>query len=354
MHIWMCCFFAFISTSVIADDGFDFDDDAGQVDTLVPVFDLQLRRDRVRDLPRPVDPDFDRLLLRVHLGYDWMPGNAWRMRTTGRLHAANDDNDTVAFNLDNSRLRDAAVDETWLDYQGDAFGFRLGQMRLLPELSPAIWDDNLRLRGATLQLADRLAHPAQRLLLGGGVIDHALGSDAEMLLVQWQQRYGLGSGAVSVNLAGIAFDELDTLAGARRTNTVTDGVLANEFRIASFDTGYATTVGSKPFRFGISLARNLEATNQADMGRLDLVLGNARLQNGFEFGLAVQRVQADAVPAALNDADWWFPTRMRGQRLWLARNCGSGWMARLALFRERVDPRDDYMHRLLFDLTYRF
>ena len=75
---------------------------------------------------------------------------------------------------------------------------------------------------------------------------------------------------------------------------------------------------------------------------------------GFEFGLAGQRIQQDAVPAALNDDNWWFPTGMRGQVAWFGWGSGDGLEVRVSGFRERRDGLESRTYRTLFELSYAY
>jgi len=340
-----------------AEDPFAFDAaDDGSASAWLPVLDLNLREDRVRDLPRPVDSDFNRWEARLFTGIEWRPSETLLARATGRAFFAEQDNEQMAFNLDNERLDERAIDELFIDVQTGSLGLRAGQSALPLTLSPMLWDHDLRWRGLQLRARHEGLARSFGVTAAGGRIDHGFGSDAEIAIVQGQWRSHYASGATEFALAAIVFGELDTLPETFRTNRreLLGTGLATEFRLADLQVTQTFGTGRSAWQVGIDIARNLEAETSGDTGRFELRYGNARNAGGFEIGAALQRIQADAVPAAFNDDDWWFPTRMRGHALWVARGFDSGWQLRAAAFREKRDGMGEYMQRVLVDLSYHY
>lgn len=340
-----------------AEDPFAFEESMqeGAMSAWQPLFELQLRQDAVRNLPRPLEADFDRWEARTRFGTDWHADERLSVRATARAFLAEQENELMAFNLDNERLRDVAVDELYLDMQAGATGsIFIGQGALPLALSSMLWDQDLRWRGLRVQgVADSVQHE-HRISLARGRIDHAFGGAARLSGLQWQWRLNRAAGAAEVLLAGLAFDDVDTLPEAFRTNSRAGTGLATAFRVADLQFMQTIGHGANALRVAVDVARNFEAQVEGDAARLDLRYGDAVAFGGFEIGAAVQRVQADAVPAAFNDDDWWFPSRMRGHVAWLGFGFTGGWTARLAAFREKRDGMDEYMQRALLDVSWRF
>ena len=68
----------------------------------------------------------------------------------------------------------------------------------------------------------------------------------------------------------------------------------------------------------------------------------------------MQRIQREALVAAFNDDDWWFPTRMRGTTAWFAYGINNSLRLKAAFFTERRDDQEKNNKRALFDLQYFF
>ncbi|MBW3567995.1 MAG: hypothetical protein KY410_08590, partial [Proteobacteria bacterium] len=318
-----------------------------------PLFDLLLRADEVRDLPRPVEADFRRWEARALAGADWQPRQSFLFRMTGRGFAAEQDNDRVAFNLDNERVRDTAIDELYVDWNGSNADARIGQTSMTLALSPMLWDSDLRVRGAAAGVSragTRHEHAFNGII---GYIDHVAGSESSLGGLQWQWRI---NGRTGVALAALVFDELDTLPTATRTNSRVPGtsVPADDFRVVDLALSHMFGDVTRGLHVGAELVRNVEAEQDADGARFDMRYGNAGRSGGLEIGAAVQRIQGDAVAAAINDDDWWFPSRMRGHSAWFGWGFRNHWNVRLAGFREKRDGMDDWMSRVLLDVSYRY
>lgn len=346
-----------LSIANAAENPFAFETaDDSSLSSWQPVLELNLREDRVRDLPRPVEADFDRWEARLFTGIEWRPSETLLARATGRAFFAEQDNAQMASNLDNERLDERALDEMFIDVQDGGMGFRVGQSALPLPLSPMVWDQDVRWRGLQLHAARNGVTRTFGVTAAGGFLDHGFGSDTEIAVAQGHWRAGYIPGSTEVLLALIAFDELGSLPEAVRTNSRDPLVTAPrvEFRVADLQFVQTFNAGSGSWRMGIDIARNLEAETSSDAARFDIRYGNARNSGDFEIGAALQRIQADAVPAAFNDDDWWFPTRMRGHSLWIARGFAGGWRLRAAGFREKRDGMSEYMQRVLVDLSYHY
>jgi hypothetical protein len=110
-------------------------------------------------------------------------------------------------------------------------------------------------------------------------------------------------------------------------------------------------VGNWPIDLQLDLVRNLGADFARDGARLSLSAGDHRQPGGVQFGVAIERIQREAVLAAFSSDDWWFHSNMHGQLAWIAYGIDRTWNLRLSAFRELRDGLDEPTHRLLLDLA---
>jgi hypothetical protein len=109
-----------------------------------------------------------------------------------------------------------------------------------------------------------------------------------------------------------------------------------------------------PLEARLDLVRNLGADDQRNGARFSIVLGDSRQPHGWEFGIADQRIQRDAVMAGFNSDDWWFHSWARGVSPWIAYGFNATWSSRLAAFHERRDEISGYTDRVLLDVYARW
>ncbi|MCG8432399.1 MAG: putative porin [Gammaproteobacteria bacterium] len=322
--------------------------------------DAQLRGDAVRDLPRPVDSDFDRTTLRARFGFLWLVNDMLDVGVAGKINQSSESNAETRFNLDNEKADDESVDELFLrvNYAADS-EFLFGQSRFPFELTPALWDQDLRPQGVSLRHRFALGTFSSFDITAGAFLgNHIFEDESRVSAVQVAWRFNQGRRTeFELALAYLDFEEMDELAlnGLRRTNlSAPDGTFLNDFNIA--DLQFAVKFGQRRFPVEIRLDafQNLEADDQGDAARIDFIFGDSFRRKGFEFGLASQRIQREALPGAFNDDDWWFPTWMRGTTAWFAYGFNESFRIKLAGFRERRDDQVDHNKRVLLDLQWFF
>jgi hypothetical protein len=336
-------------------------DDLAGIESQFELFaDARMRGDFVRDLPRPVDKDFDRATTRVRAGVLWLPHPAVDLGVAARVNLSTDGNGHVRFNLDNQKADDLALDELFvLVRMLDSTELLTGQSRFPLVLTPMLWDPDLRPQGVSLRQRFEFATFNSVELLGGYFLgNHLYGDESKIRAVQGTLRIGEGK---AVNYRGtvswVEFDDLETLAreGLGRTNAVVPGVgYANDFELVDIQLEAGFVVHAWPVRIRLDFVQNGAAGEDGFGGRGDLVIGDSFRRRGLEIGIAHQRVQREAVLAAFADDDWWFRSRMRGTGVWLGYGFNESLRVRLAGFSERLDVAPDHNYRGLVDLEWFF
>lgn len=316
---------------------------------------LEVRQDAVRNLPRPVDADFDRTLLRARIGVLWS-NDAIDVGLTGKINQNTDANSDSRRNLDNEKADDETIDDAFLTYNyADGSFVKLGQSALPISLTPAVWDNDLRPRGITLSHNFKLSEYSDFSVTAGTYeVNHVFDDEAELDAIQFKYS---GSQGLPLSFTGhlsyLSFSNLDELVqnGIARTNSRAQGQLAEDFDLVDAQLGVQFSRLAKPLRIGVNLTRNLRA-EESDSARVSVTYGVSKDQPGLELGFAAQRIQRDAVVAAFNDDDWWFPTNLRGVTAWVGYGFTESLRLRVAGFSERRDDLSDNNRRFLVNLDW--
>jgi putative porin len=347
----------------IADDEF-LEDELIDIDESIENYeffgDVQLRSDSVRDLPRPIENDFDRVTARARLGVLWSPVDSIEVGLAGKVNLSSQSNSKTRFNLDNERANDVVMDELFLNYHiNEQTNLQIGQTHFPLRLSPMVWDQDLRPQGISIRHRKEL-NEFNSLDITGGIFlgNHLFGDNSNIKAMQAALNIGEGKNtSYKVILSYIDFNNLADLAanGLRRTNlAAANGNFAHDFDNLDMQINLNFNQHAFPIRVKLDLINNL-AVGKDDFGaRADLILGNSIRRKGIELGLAAQRIQREALVGAFNDDDWWFPTRMRGTTVWLAYGLNESIRMKAQVFTERRDDKANNNKRALFDLQYTF
>ncbi len=318
---------------------------------------LLLRGDRVTGLPGG-RADLERVRARLQLAYRSEPESGWRYGLAARLRAGSDSNRDNLRNNDNEKSDGAELAEAWIGWRSGPVELSLGKAPSALALTPLLWDGDLRPLGAALALS-RPSGDFNRweLVAGWADPDHPLGGSVGLAGLQagWHWREGAPvSGSLRLGL--LDFSGLDSLAraGLGRGNSLAAGRFVNDYRLLDLQGELRLRLAQRPLVAGLDLVRNLDAPSQRDGARFSLVLGELAAPGDWEFGLALQRFQRDAVVAAYTSDDWWFHTAARGWMPWVGYAAGSRWNLRLSGFRETRDGPGDVTDRVLLDLSARW
>ena len=337
-----------------AGDGFDYDPSAAEGAHLSWFSNLLLRGDWARDLPQNL-PDEQRGMARLRAGLLWLPDDAWEVAAALEASRGSDSARIVRLAHDNHRTNDLNVDLLYVKRRfGEQGSVTLGKQGLPLDLTPMVWDPEVRPVGLAVEHSIAVGDFDRVVLAGGAWLgDHLYGDTSRLLALQagWRLREGAPhSGGILLSL--LAFDELDDLVrgGLARSNRVVGGRFDSDFRLADLQLAYDTRIAGAPLRTRIDLVRNLGADRDRDGARGSVVWGDAREAGALELGFSYQRVQRDAVLAAFNSEDWWFHSAMRGAMPWIGYGIDDTWRVQLALFLERADGRAEDTERALLDL----
>ena len=317
--------------------------------------DLWLNQDHVSDLPNArADINRTRGRLRAGIGGSLSPN--WEFIASARIAQGSDDNRDNRRNNDNERSDSFGVDQILVRWRAnDHASLQFGKAPLPLDLSPMLWDPDLRPAGLAYEHSLALGD-FDRLHLVAGYFagQHLYGDESRIATAQvaWKWREGAPTRG-GVTLSWLDFSDLDELRaqGLGRTNAIVNGRYLSDYRLLDLQLAGHTELGSWPIDLHLDLVRNLGADAARDGARLSLSTGDHRQPGGVQFGVAVERIQRDAVLAAFNSDDWWFHSNLRGQLAWIAYGIDQTWSLRLSGFRELRDGLDEHTHRLRLDIN---
>lgn len=318
--------------------------------------DARLRGDVVHDLPGR--DDLDRFRSRIRFGAHRMFDNLeFGIALEGAL--GSDDNRDNRRNNDNERSDAINLDSFYLRWNAsDNTSVLLGRAEMPLVLTPLTWDADLRPIGisATHSIAigdfDRLAFSA-----GYFAGTHLYQDESRIKAAQigWFLREGAEVSG-DVQLSWLDFSELDQLTanGLTRTNRRVGSHLLSDYRLADLQVGIKLPLMGWPLALRGDVVRNLGADDRNQGARFTAVLGDRLQPMGWEYGLALQRIQRDAVMAAFNEDDWWFHSFSNGQMLWTGYGIDETWSAQLSVFREAREGVATHVKRYILELGARW
>jgi hypothetical protein len=318
---------------------------------------LRLRGDAVRDLPN--GREFERLRTHSWLGIRFFPSSNWELGAAAKIAVGSDSNSDNVKNLDNEKSNELDLGELYARYTFDSGTlFEMGQAQFPFWLSPMVWDNDLRPIGASLQYETEIRDFDSIGLIGGYFAgNHIDENESRVSAVQaaWRILEGAPRGG-SITLTYLEFDGLEQIVadGRFRSNRVVDGRLVSDFELLDLQLQVRFPFWFSSLLTSVDLVKNLGAKDQDEGIRVSAILGNAWNRGEWEFGYAYHRIQRDAIMAAFNEDDWWFPSWMRGYSPWVAYGIGDDLRLRVAAFVERRDDRQEHLKRLLVDISWHF
>ena len=334
-----------------------------------PFYEVLLRGDRVTGLPGGRE-DLERVRSRARAGIRWHPGgdDAWRVGLAVEGAIGTGANKRSLVNNDVEDVDGAGLDELWVRRTfgwGDAGEGHLlvGKTRMPLELTPMLWDDDLRPTGISFVAAGAAGDFSRWSLVAGLFEPDPLGVDGERvgaLQLGWE-RPVFGDGTLGVRLAHLAWSGLGeyAAAGLGRGNTLVPRPLRYVFDYRQIDAQVflRSRWRGRSLEARLDRVHNLDAAADDDGTRASLVYGDRfdPGQPGWELGWAWQRIQRDAVVAAVTADDWWFHTAARGHMPWVGYGFEGGiWSMRLAGFFETRDGLHERTRRVLLDVEARW
>jgi hypothetical protein len=314
--------------------------------------------DHVSGLPND-RPDFGRVRGRMRAGAFWNFAPQWDFVGAARLARGSDSNRDNRRNNDNERSDSVGLDQLLLRWHpGENTTVALGKAPLPLELSPMVWDSDLRPAGLALDHSvpirefDRL-----QIVAGYFAGQHLYGDESRIGAVQLAWRWHEGAPLRgSALLSYLTFDNLGELTrqGLARTNSIVAGRLVNDYRLLDLQLAGHLEAAGRPVDARLDVVDNLGADDAKRGIRASLSVGERTRPREWEFGYAFQRIQKDAVIAAFNSDDWWFHSAERGHLAWIGYGIAATWSLRLAGFHERRDGLREYTDRVRLDLEARW
>ena len=352
---------AVAAAAVVAQEEPDFDPAAADAPTADTHWfgEGQLRYDRVEGLPNN-RPTLERERLRLRFGGMQQDEDFTFLAALEAGIGTGANKDTL-INNDLERVDHVDLDQLLIQrrFAGSTWNAMLqaGKAPLTLDLSPLLWDADLR----AWSLAGRATGAAReydRWQFDFGVFsrDPSVSDGAELTAAQfsWHVHEGAPRGA-GVQLAYLHWAGVDEFArrGLGRGNTLVSGRYRDDFHLLDAQAYLRWDVASRPLVARLDLVSNLGAEDEDRGARASLTWGD-RSASGWEFGWAWQRMQRNAVLAAVTSDDWWFHTAARGHMPWVGYGFNETWSLRLAAFFETRDGLNDRTERLLLDLDARW
>jgi hypothetical protein len=345
-----------VSAPVFAQDEPDFELADAPASSWSPFAEASLRGDRVTGLPNH-RADLERVKFRLRVGALFQ-GESVTFGLVGKAGQGSDDNVDNLINNDVEKSDGVGLEQLWLRWRATRHvALQAGKAPLPLELTPLLWDDDLRPVGAAVRFGGAAGESNRWQLDVGGFEPDPLGERSATLGAaqfgwHWREGTPLGAGLL---LGYFEWSDLHgyARAGLGRGNRIAAGRYVNDYRLVDAQGYLRARVFERPLELRFDRVHNLDAAADADGARASLVLGD-RFEGGFEFGWAWQRIQRDAVLAAVNADDWWFHSAARGHMPWIGYGFDATWSLRLAAFIETRDGLSENTRRLLLDVAARW
>lgn len=299
--------------------------------------------------------EFERTRARVNVGALYLGVENWEFGFGARLHAGTDDPRFNRRNRDNERTDRVGIDQFYARWQGETLSLQAGKSQLPMNLTPLVWDADLRPIGVSAsgsQLND--AGTGLGFALGYFAPDFEFDNEKTRLAalqIGWHWQQGQPT-SLSALISYLRFDDLDGLPanGVARTNRRLGANYLSDYELLDLQLIGRTELWDKPLTVVLDGTDNQGANDLNQAGRVSIALGSAR-NGGFEYGLAYQRNQRDAVLAVAADDEWWFQSFSRGAMAWVGYGFTENTSMRLAGLSERRDGVQTRSKRVLFDLA---
>ncbi len=302
--------------------------------------DLRLRGDFVRELPGG-RADLERVRGALRLGVAGTPAPWLELGLVGKGALGGDHNADNALSFDNERSDAASVDAAFAKL-GPVPGLTLAAGKLESPfwLTPLVWDDDLHPIGVSAAYRmDVRTYDELRFAAGWFATGHLYGDDSRFAGAQAAWLCQPGAPWSGEALAGyLAFVRLGELPiELFRTNSASGRRLADGYRLVDAQLALRTPLAATSLEVRADLVRNLRADADDDGVRLIAAAGDAERARGLELAYAYQRIERDAILAAVNGDDWWFHSRTRGHMLRATFGVTARIRLRASAFLERRD-----------------
>lgn len=233
---------------------------------------------------------------------------------------------TPIFDRDNFLRNQVVLSEAFAKYSPSPSLELLGGKFENPFIvTPLVWDrEELHPNGGVLSVTR--ANADETIRVTGRVADYYAtqyhGDRTNVVALQGMLQASSGQARFTFATSYYDHDVKDLEIQLFRTNTRFGGQLANDYNLLDF-------IGRVRFGFRIPITgqidfvKNLAAdvfdpiqAGNGDEGYFaEFVIGQIQQPHDFRAGISYNHVESDAVLAAYNTDDWWFPTRGEGYRI---------------------------------------
>lgn len=220
-------------------------------------------------------------------------------------------------NLDNSESNTSEIDQYFLDWNFSENGFIRGGKQYIPsKLSTMLWDRNIKTVGVSLKY-DWLDEQDNeyRLAAGNYTVEHLFSEESKLAFADFHFSLPVSNILLTAGLTAMQVTDTEFLLqdNVRRTNTAV--ALLEGFDIALVDLSMQFSIADQSVSFGIEASQNFALDDANQAYRVNFIVGDNAVENGWQFNLHYQDIERDAAVAAYVDDDWWFATWMTGYRV---------------------------------------
>ncbi len=314
---------------------------------------LLLRSDNVAGLPGNRD-DFERIKSSLRFGSRYQSNN-FEFGVAIRAALASDDNRDNKRNLDNVESNGFDADELYLRWMATPSSELIVGKTWLPlNLSTLVWDPDLRPIGAFLSHTQSGGQSEFIFSANYFNVDHLYNDDSRVAALQAQWNSNPGGNGWSLIGSYLDIDAIDNYPqiGLSRSNRRATNSLLNDFRIANIQIIRSWGI-DMPAELTLEWVINTAANDRDDGARVKFTLGGTQ-QGDWHYAYTYQRIQRDALVAAFNDDDWWFPSWMRGHRIAASYALTDTNRIQVSGFYERRDDQQEHLKRILLDFIWNF
>lgn len=277
--------------------------------------DLLLRQEQTTDLPNNRDDlERTRLFLWAELG---APINSdFSFGASIYFNYGSDDDSDNRANLDNSESDAAEIDQFFIQWNHSESGSAwIGKHYVPINLSTMVWDKDIFTVGIS-SINEWTTESDAEVLVGFGVyrVEHIFSEETNMVFAKLQYGQFLGDNLVTSSLFLVVFDETEFLITDNVARTNTAAALQEGFEIALVSIATDFSIGDIGATLSIEGMQNFAIDDENMGSRINFILGDNGVKNGWQASVHYQDIERDAAVAAFNDDDWWFATRMTGYR----------------------------------------
>jgi len=191
-------------------------------------------------------------------------------------------------------------------------------------VSELVWDNDLQPNGAAISASFETAEGDFRFTARAAdfYASHYLHDRTNLIGVQGVAQATAGPGRFTFSAAYYDHEVNDLAVQLLRTNTRAGSILPNDYNLVDF-IGRARWNLIIPLTAQFNYVKNVaadtfitSAPGNGDYAYMaDVLVGQLQEPFGFRAGFAYHWVESDAVLAAYNIDEWWFPTRGEGYRI---------------------------------------